>query len=79
MAEKTVSDQLRAAIRAIRKTGMTLREIAEACDTDHSQLSRFMSAEREIGDRTFSRLCKYLKLELRSRDENSTPTPTAKG
>jgi transcriptional regulator with XRE-family HTH domain len=73
MAEKTVSDQLR---KAISSSPMSLRDIAEQCSTSHSQLSRFLNGDREIGDRTFSRLCKYLRLELRAREENLQPKST---
>ncbi len=61
----TVSEQLRREIVAAENAKGSLKAVAEESEVDISQLSRFVRGEREIRDETFSRLCKYLKLELR--------------
>ena len=59
---KTISEQLR---RAIRARGQSLCQIAEGCGIDDARLSRFMRGQRGMTTKTLDRLCAYLRLELR--------------
>ena len=52
---------------AIRKSGMTLKDIATKAGVDHSQLSRFMRAERNITFPTAEKVGTLLGLELKLR------------
>jgi DNA-binding Xre family transcriptional regulator len=61
----TVSNQLRAAIKAATKR-KTLYRIAKESDVAWAVLSRFLTGERPtLRTDTMDRLCDYLGLELR--------------
>jgi hypothetical protein len=63
MKEKSVSDQLRDVIHTYQL--ISRNEIAREAGVDPGQLSRFMNGQRTINDVAFSKLCRYLRLELR--------------
>ena len=62
MDRPSVSDQLR---KAIQECPLSQNQIARNAGVDPGVLSRFMRGERGITDETFSKLCKFLRLELR--------------
>ncbi len=59
---KTLSDTLR---EAIRDSGMSQDEIANAIGISAGILSRFMRAERSMNLATAEKLAKFFRLELR--------------
>ena len=50
---------------AIRNSGATQMEIAQAVDISDGIISRFMREERSMNLATAEKLCAYLQLELR--------------
>ena len=59
--ESGIAEQLRAAIEA---SGLSLNELGKQADINHSQLSRFMRAERGLTLEAATRLCEVLGLQL---------------
>jgi len=59
----SVSEQLKDAIVA---SGVSQAEIARETGIDRGVLSRFNRGERGISDATFSKLCEFFNLELRT-------------
>ena len=59
---KTMSEQLRVAIRA---SGQSLLQIATACGIDDGMLSRFMRGKRGLTTKTLDKVCAHIGLELR--------------
>jgi transcriptional regulator with XRE-family HTH domain len=59
--KQNVIDQLRKAIRA---SGQTQLEIAEATGIPQGNLSRFLRGERGLSLESFARLCVHLGLSL---------------
>ena len=53
--------------RAIRKSGLSLNQLAEETGVDDGVLSRFMRDERSITLETAEKLADYLGLELHER------------
>lgn len=62
-ATETVEHTLR---RAIVDSGLSLNRIAEDAGISHAQLSRFINHQRTLRSDTFAKVCRVLKLELRS-------------
>ena len=71
MPRLSVSDRLRKQLQQeIDRTYLSMREIAEKSGVDAGQISRFLNEERALGGKAIDKLCKYLKLELRSWKRN---------
>lgn len=64
MPMKSLSDQLRAAIRDSDKT---IYRIAKDCDIAESHLHFFLNGQKGLGVDRIDRLGKYLQLELRKK------------
>jgi hypothetical protein len=50
--------------KAIRESGRSLNDLGKSAGIDHSQLSRFMRAERDLSVTAAGRLCDVLGLKL---------------
>lgn len=76
MATLTVSDQLKAAIRAFGSG--TAYAAAKASGVPVAGIQRFLNGERELRTDSVDRLCKALGLELRTIDTDAKPVESTR-
>jgi transcriptional regulator with XRE-family HTH domain len=62
MANMTVSETLR---QAIKQSAESQYAISKGCGVEQSALSRFLSGERGLADKSIDAIAAYLGLELR--------------
>jgi transcriptional regulator with XRE-family HTH domain len=63
--QKTIKDQLKAAIKA---SGLTYYRISKDAGITETAIARFMSGERGLNIDTAAKICAALNLELRKRN-----------
>jgi len=60
----TISENLRDAVKAAMRRGVTRYRIAKDSGVDHTALSRFLTEGRDVRVSTVDALAEYLGLEL---------------
>ena len=66
--EVPISDQLR---KAIKNSGLSSRDLAEATKVDHTSIARFLGKKRSLTLDAVDKLCEYFGLALT--DEPAKP------
>jgi len=70
-------DQL---IEAIRESGQSLNQLSVTCGVGRDRLSRFVRGERDLTLSAADKICRVLRLELVSQDEEAeSPQAEKKG
>jgi len=64
MDDRTITEQLTAAIEGMETSGRSKRAIADGADVDVGRISRLLHGRRGITGRTLDKLCDYLGLAL---------------
>ena len=69
----SVSESLRAAVKAVMARGTTRYRIAKGAGLDHTALSRFLAEGRDVRASTVDRLAEFLGLELGPKKAGTRP------
>jgi len=64
MDDRTITEQLTAAIEGMEASGQSQRALADRADVDVGRISRLLHSGRGINGRTMDKLCDYLGLAL---------------
>src|SRR5437867_2822857 len=72
--QRAIPEQIR---QAIRESGRSLNQLAQACGIDSGRLSRFMRGERDLTLDGASQLCEVLGIRLTDPSGTEKPAPKA--